>query len=71
MLRFDVFEDASNENVLYCYEAYVDEAGFEKHKAYPRRSKCGPVDYETSVLRRPKTCFRNDQPQSVQQQNRY
>ena len=35
VLRFDVFEDANDENVIYYYEAYVDEAGFEKHKTYP------------------------------------
>ena len=31
-LRFDIFEDANDENVIYWYEAYVDAAGFETHK---------------------------------------
>ena len=30
-LRFDVFEDAENDSVVYLYEAYVDMAGFEAH----------------------------------------
>ncbi len=32
-LRFDVFEDAEDDSVVYFYEAYVDKAGFEAHKA--------------------------------------
>ena len=28
-LRFDIFEDSNDENVIYWYEAYVDAAGFE------------------------------------------
>ena len=35
VLRLDVFEDPKDENVIYYYEAYVDEAGFELHKTYP------------------------------------
>lgn len=31
-LRFDVFEDPNEDNVIYFYEAYVDQAGFEAHK---------------------------------------
>ncbi len=31
-LRFDIFEDPDDENVIYWYEAYVDAAGFETHK---------------------------------------
>lgn len=31
-LRFDVFEDPENENVIFIYEAYVDQAAFEIHK---------------------------------------
>lgn len=34
-LRFDVYEDDQDENVVYIYEAYVDEAAFEVHKANP------------------------------------
>ena len=32
VLRFDVFEDPRDENVIFYYEAYADEAGYEKHK---------------------------------------
>jgi quinol monooxygenase YgiN len=46
VIRLDVFEDTSSENVLYCYEAYVDEAGFDKHKGHPR-----PFQMWTSGLR--------------------
>lgn len=35
VLRFDVFEDPKDDNVIYYYEAYVDEAGFELHKTFP------------------------------------
>jgi quinol monooxygenase YgiN len=35
VLRFDVFEDSDNENVIYYYEAYENEEGFEKHRTYP------------------------------------
>ncbi len=35
VLRFDVFEDPNDDSVLYYYEAYVDEAAFEKHKTFP------------------------------------
>ena len=35
VLRFDVFEDKDDENVIYYYEAYENEEGFEKHKMYP------------------------------------
>lgn len=35
VLRFDVFEDAKDDNVIYYYEAYIDEAGYELHKTYP------------------------------------
>ena len=70
VIRLDVFEDASSENVLYCYEAYLDEAGFDKYKGHPRPFQMWPADYEMSVLHRPKTCFRNDRSQPVQQQNR-
>ena len=31
-LRFDIFEDPADENVIYWYEAYVNDAGFETHK---------------------------------------
>ena len=31
-LRFDVFEDPTDDNVVFVYEAYVDQAGFEVHK---------------------------------------
>ena len=31
-LRFDVFEIPDDDSVVYLYEAYVDMAGFEKHK---------------------------------------
>jgi quinol monooxygenase YgiN len=31
-LRFDIFEDPNSENVIYWYEAYVNDAGFETHK---------------------------------------
>ena len=31
-LRFDWYTDPENENALYVYEAYTDEAGFEAHK---------------------------------------
>ena len=31
-LRFDVFEDADDDSVIYFYEAYIDDAGFETHK---------------------------------------
>lgn len=34
-LRFDVFQDPDNENVLFLYEAYSDDAAFEAHKANP------------------------------------
>lgn len=32
-LRFDVFQDPENENTLFLYEAYVDDAALEAHKA--------------------------------------
>ena len=35
VLRFDVFEDVRDESVVFFYEAFVDEAGFEAHKTYP------------------------------------
>lgn len=35
VLRFDVFEDPTDENIIYYYEAYVDEAAYELHKTYP------------------------------------
>ncbi|MEE8045984.1 MAG: putative quinol monooxygenase [Dehalococcoidia bacterium] len=35
VLRFDVFEDPNDDNVLYYYEAYVDEAAFEQHMSHP------------------------------------
>ena len=31
-LRFDVFEIEDDDSVVYFYEAYVDDAGFETHK---------------------------------------
>ena len=31
-LRFDVFEIEGDDSVVYFYEAYVDDAGFETHK---------------------------------------
>ena len=34
-LRFDVFEDARDENVVYWYEAYVDKAAFDAHRENP------------------------------------
>ena len=35
VLRFDVFEDSRDESVVYYYEAFTDEAGFEAHMTYP------------------------------------
>ncbi len=31
-LRWDVFEIPNDDSVVYFYEAYVDQAGFEAHK---------------------------------------
>ncbi len=31
-LRFDFYEDPSDDSAIYLYEAYTDEAGFEEHK---------------------------------------
>ena len=31
-LRFDWYTDPENENALYVYEAYTDEAGFKEHQ---------------------------------------
>lgn len=45
VLRFDVFEDANDDSVIYYYEAYVDEAGFELHRTYP------PFQQRTNGLR--------------------
>jgi (4S)-4-hydroxy-5-phosphonooxypentane-2,3-dione isomerase len=35
VLRFDVFEDPNDDNVLYYYEAYVDQAAYELHRSLP------------------------------------
>ncbi|NQW18918.1 MAG: antibiotic biosynthesis monooxygenase [Chloroflexi bacterium] len=32
-LRFDVFEDADDENLVYFYEGYTDEPALAAHKA--------------------------------------
>ena len=32
-LRFDVWDSANEPNVVYLYEAYVDQAAFEAHTA--------------------------------------
>ena len=34
-LRFNVLQDAVDENVYYFYEAYTDEAALEAHRATP------------------------------------
>ena len=34
-LRFDVFEDPGDESIVYFYEAYVDGAALDAHKANP------------------------------------
>lgn len=34
-LRFDVYEDAGEERVVYLYEAYADETAFKAHQENP------------------------------------
>lgn len=34
-LRFDVIQDGEDENKIWLYEVYVDEAAFEAHKQTP------------------------------------
>ena len=31
-LRFDVFEDDDDDSVIYFFEAYIDDAGFDAHR---------------------------------------
>ncbi len=31
-VRFDLYQDPSDKNAFFLYEAYVDRAAFEKHK---------------------------------------
>ena len=34
-LRFNVLQDAQDENVYYCYEVFTDEAAMDVHKTTP------------------------------------
>ena len=54
VLRFDVFEDTKDDNVIYYYEAYVDEAGYELHKSYtPFREWAAGLKEECVELNEP------------------
>ena len=45
--RFDVFQDANDENRYHLYEVYTDEAAFEEHLATPhaKRAMAGSQDF--------------------------
>ncbi|MCH8235345.1 MAG: antibiotic biosynthesis monooxygenase [Chloroflexi bacterium] len=40
-LRFDFYDDPENENALYLYESYTDEAAFDVHKSHEPFKKFG------------------------------
>jgi (4S)-4-hydroxy-5-phosphonooxypentane-2,3-dione isomerase len=53
--RFNVLQDASDENVYYFYEVYQDEAALEAHRAAPHyavwRAAADTLDGPTEVTR--------------------
>lgn len=54
-LRFNVLQDAQDENVYYFYEVYKDEAALEAHRAAPHyavwRAAADSLDGPTEVVR--------------------
>ncbi len=54
-LRFNVLQDAQDENVYYFYEVYKDQAAVEAHRAMPHyavwRAAADAVDGPTEVTR--------------------
>ena len=54
-LRFNVLQDAKDENVYYFYEVYKDEAALETHRAAPHyavwRAAADAVDGPTEPTR--------------------
>jgi (4S)-4-hydroxy-5-phosphonooxypentane-2,3-dione isomerase len=54
-LRFNVLQDAQDENVYYFYEVYKDEAALEAHRAAPHyavwRAAADAVDGPTEAVR--------------------
>ena len=63
-LRFNVLQDAQDENVYYFYEVYKDEAAFKAHQAsahYPRwRAAAAEVLAEPTNASRCTTVFPKD-----------
>ncbi|MGH7047810.1 MAG: putative quinol monooxygenase [Stellaceae bacterium] len=54
-MRFNVLQDAADENVYYFYEAYRDEAALEAHRAAPHyavwRAAADTLDGPTQATR--------------------
>jgi (4S)-4-hydroxy-5-phosphonooxypentane-2,3-dione isomerase len=54
-LRFNVLQDAQDENVYYCYEVFADEAAMEAHKTTPHfaawRAVADALDGPYDVIR--------------------
>jgi (4S)-4-hydroxy-5-phosphonooxypentane-2,3-dione isomerase len=54
-LRFNVLQDAKDENVYYFYEIYKDEAALEAHRAAPHyavwRAAADSLDGPTEAVR--------------------
>jgi autoinducer 2-degrading protein len=54
-LRFNVLQDAQDENVYYFYEVYKDQAALEAHRAMPHyavwRAAVDTLDGSTEAIR--------------------
>ena len=57
-VRFDLYQDPSNKNVFFLYEAYVDRAAFEKHKQH-EPYKLWESWIEKDVLKRRQHLFKS------------
>jgi autoinducer 2-degrading protein len=64
-LRFNVLQDAHDENVYYFYEVYADEAALEAHRAAPHyaiwRAAADTLDGPAEATRC-RTVFPQDRP---------
>jgi quinol monooxygenase YgiN len=57
-LRFNVFQDQSDENTYYFFELYRDEAAFDAHRATPHLARWRAAAAE--VLQEPSSAVRTN-----------
>src|SRR2546428_2469782 len=57
-LRFNVLQDAQDQNVYYFYEVYEDQAALEAHRAMPHYAVWRAAAYALDVPVEPTRCQR-------------